>query len=108
MKKNKFKKIIKTFGYFDFFSYLCTTKAIKQKEMDKSINVRVMGFPKENYDKETLDKLSDRELSDWALADGDTAIFEDLKEFQEILNDKTSFSKEQVNSNWWYFLTDLA
>ena len=69
--------------------------------MDKSINVRVMGFPKEN-------KLSDRELSDWALADGDTAIFEDLKEFQEILNDKTSFSKEQVNSNWWYFLTDLA
>ena len=46
--------------------------------------------------------------SDWALADGDTAIFEDLKEFQEILNDKTSFSKEQVNGNWWYFLTDLA
>ena len=76
--------------------------------MDKSINVRVMGFPKENYDKGTLDKLSDRELSEWALADGDTAIFEDLKEFQEILNDKTGFSKEQVKNNWWYFLTDLA
>jgi hypothetical protein len=40
------------------------------------------------------------------LADGDTAIFEDLKEFQEILNDKTSF--EQVKNNWWYFLTDLV
>lgn len=76
--------------------------------MDKNINVRVMGFPKENYDKETLDKLSDRELSDWALADGDTAIFTDLKDFQECLNDETNFSKEQVKNNWWYFLTDLV
>lgn len=76
--------------------------------MDKNINIKVIGFPKENYDKETLDKLSDRELSDWALADVDTAIFEDLKEFQEVLNDKTGFSKEQVKNNWWYFLTDLA
>jgi hypothetical protein len=96
------------FGHFKINSYLCATKAIKQKEMDKNINVRVMGFPKENYDKDTLDKLSDRELSEWALADGDTAIFEDLKEFQEILNDKTDFSKEQVENSWWYFLTDLV
>lgn len=103
LKKNPSK-----FGYFKIYSYLCTTKTIKQKEMDKNINVRVMGFPKENYDKETLDKLSDRELSDWALADEDTAIFEDLKEFQEILNDKTNFFKEQVKNNWWYFVTDLA
>ena len=43
--------------------------------MDKDINIRVIGFPKENYDKETLDKLSDIELSGWALADVDTAIF---------------------------------
>lgn len=76
--------------------------------MDKHLNVRVMGFPKENYSKESLDKLTDRELSEWALADGDTAIFENLKEFQEALNDKTSFSKEQVRNNWWYFLTDMA
>ena len=76
--------------------------------MDKNINVRVMGFPKENYDKETLDKLTDRELSEWALADGDTTIFEDLIEFQEILNDKTYFFREQVKNNLWYFLTDLA
>lgn len=76
--------------------------------MDKHLNVRVMGFPKENYNKETLDKLSDRELSDWALADGDTAIFIDLEEFQQLLNDKTNSSKKQVKNNWWYFLTDLA
>lgn len=76
--------------------------------MDKHLDVRVMGFPKENYSKEALDKLTDRELSDWALADGDTAIFENLKEFQETLNDKTCFSKEQVRNNWWYFLTDMA
>jgi hypothetical protein len=31
VKRNKFKKIIKTFGYLDFFSYLCTTKTIKTK-----------------------------------------------------------------------------
>lgn len=43
--------------------------------MDKNISIKVIGFPKENYDKETLDKLSDRELSGWALADVDTAIF---------------------------------
>ena len=51
MKRNYFKKIIKTFGYLDFFSFFCTTKTIKQKEMDKKSNVRVVGFPKETYDK---------------------------------------------------------
>lgn len=75
--------------------------------MDKNINVRVMGFPKENYDKETLDKLSDRELSDWALADGDTAIFENMEEFSEVVLNNPC-AKEQLLSNWWYFLTDLA
>ena len=72
--------------------------------MDKYINVRVMGFPKENYDKETLDKLSDRELSDWALADGDTAIFTDLEQFQEALNN----DNVGTENKWFYFLTDLA
>ena len=72
--------------------------------MDKNINVRVIGFPKENYDKETLDKLNDRELSDWALADGDTFIYVDLREFQNEVNN-TSID---VNNYWIYFLTDLA
>ena len=75
--------------------------------MDKHLNVRVMGFPKENYDEETLGKLSDRELSDWALADGDSAIFESLEEFSEVVLNNPS-AKEQLLSNWWYFLTDLV
>ena len=72
--------------------------------MDKKSNVRVVGFPKETYDKEWLDTLNDRERSDAALADGDTAIFEDLREFQDtVLN---SPIKEQLIGNWWYFLND--
>ena len=72
--------------------------------MDKNSSVRVVGFPKENYDKEWLDTLNDRERSDAALADGDTAIFEDLREFQDtVLN---SPIKEQLIGNWWYFLND--
>ena len=72
--------------------------------MDKKSNVRVVGFPKDNYDKEWLDTLNDRERSDAALADGDTAIFEDLREFQDtVLN---SPIKEQLIGNWWYFLND--
>ncbi len=75
--------------------------------MDKHLNVSVMGFPKENYDKELLNKLSDSELSDWALADGGTAIFENMEEFSEtVLNNPSA--KEQLLSNWWYFLTDMA
>lgn len=73
--------------------------------MDKKSNVRVIGFPKTAYDKKWLDTLRDGELSETALADGDTAIFEDLREFQEtVLNN--DFGKEQLKSNWWYFLHD--
>lgn len=72
--------------------------------MDKPSNVRVVGFPKYAYDKEWLDTLKDRELSDTALADGDTAIFEDLREFQEtVLNSEVSV---KLVTNWWYFLHD--
>ena len=72
--------------------------------MDKKSNVRVVGFPKETYDKEWLDTLNDRQRSETALADGDTAIFEDLMEFQDtVLN---SPIKEQLIGNWWYFLND--
>lgn len=75
--------------------------------MDKSINVRVMGFPKENYDKETLDKLSDRELSEWALADGDSLIWDNLDSFQEDIH-LTGAGRNVIDLNWIYFLTDLA
>ena len=48
---------------------------------------------------------SDRERSETACADGDTAIFEDLRDFQDtVLN--TSFGKEQLLNNYWYFLND--
>ena len=73
--------------------------------MDKNINVRVMGFPKENYDKETLDKLSDRELSDWALADGDTQIWGSLTEFQDDLH-LNGAGRNIIDLNWIYFLND--
>lgn len=75
--------------------------------MGKNINVRVIGFPKENYDKEMLDKINDRERSDWALIYGDTAIFENMEEFSEVVLNNPS-AKEQLLNNWWYFLTDLA
>ena len=72
--------------------------------MDKNINVRVMGFPKENYDKEWLDTLNDRERSDAALAEGDSEIYLSLSEFQEALNN----NKVDTENKWFYFLTDLA
>ena len=72
--------------------------------MDKNSSVRVVGFPKGNYDKEWLDSINDRERSDAALAAGDTAIFEDLREFQDVVLNATT--KEQLISNWWYFLND--
>ena len=72
--------------------------------MDKKSNVRVVGFPKETYDKEWLDTLNDRQRSETALADGDTAIFEDLREFQDVVLNVTA--NEQLISNWWYFLND--
>ena len=79
--------------------------------MDKNSSVRVVGFPKENYDKEWLDTLNDRERSDAALADGDTSVFEidefsyeDLRELQDTV--PNSPIKEQLIGNWWYFLND--
>ena len=73
--------------------------------MDKNINVRVVGFPKGNYDKKWLDTLNDRERSDAALADGDAFIYVDLREFQdEVLNKHTL----DLIMCYWYFLTDLA
>ena len=76
--------------------------------MDKNSNVRVVGFPIEPfYSKETLDSLSDREKSEWACADGDTYIYEDLREFQEeILNMKNPNAMELLTGNYWYFLND--
>ena len=66
--------------------------------MDKNSSVRVVGFPKGNYDK-------DRERSEAACADGDTAIFEDLREFQDTVVN-SQFGKEQLLNNYWYFLND--
>ncbi len=76
--------------------------------MDKNLNVRVIGVPKDSsYDKKWMDSISDKEMSELALSDGDTAIFESMEEFSEtVLNNP--LAKEQLLSNWWYFLTDLA
>jgi hypothetical protein len=76
--------------------------------MDKNSNVRVVGFPIEPfYSKEWLDSLTDRERSEAACADGDTYIYEDLREFQEeILNMKNPNAMELFTSNYWYFLND--
>lgn len=72
--------------------------------MDKNSNVRVVGFPKENYDKEWLDSINDKEKSETALADGYTIILEDLRDFQDnVLN---SPIKDCLTSHWWYFLND--
>ena len=79
--------------------------AKKFRDMDKNSSVRVVGFPKNSYDKEWLDSINDRERSEAACADGDTAIFEDLRDFQDtVLN--TNFGKEQLLNNYWYFLND--
>lgn len=73
--------------------------------MDKDSSVRVVGFPKENYDKDWLDSINDQERSEAACADGDTAIFEDLRDFQDtVLN--SAFGMEQLLNNYWYFLND--
>lgn len=72
--------------------------------MDKNINVRVVGLPIEQYDKEWLNSLSDMELSETALAEGDSEIYLSLAEFQEALNN----NKVDTENKWFYFLTDLA
>lgn len=76
--------------------------------MDKHLNVRVIGVPKDSsYNKEWLDSISDKEMSDLALCDADTAIFESMEEFSKaVLNNPKA--KEQILNNWWYLLTDLA
>ena len=76
--------------------------------MDKNSNVRVVGFPIEPfYSKEWLDSLNDSQRSEAACADGDTYIYEDLREFQEeILNMKNPNAMELLTSNYWYFLND--
>ena len=76
--------------------------------MDKKLNVRVIGVPKDSsYDKKWMDSISDKEMSELALSDGDTAIFESMEEFSEVVLNNP-LAKEQLLSNWWYFLTDLA
>jgi predicted transcriptional regulator len=76
--------------------------------MDKHLNVRVIGVPKDSsYDKKWMDSISDKEMSTLALSDGDTAIFESMEEFSEVVLNNP-LAKEQLLSNWWYFLTDLA
>lgn len=72
--------------------------------MEKELNVRVMGFPKNTYDKVWLDTLSDKDLSDTALAEGDSEIYPTLSDFQNALNNK----EIDCEKNWYYFLTDLA
>ena len=72
------------------------------KNMDKNSNVRVVGFPCDSYDRKWLDSITDRERSEAACADGNTFIFEDLKEFQEYLNN----DMVDTENNWIYFLND--
>jgi hypothetical protein len=73
--------------------------------MDKNVNVRVVAFPKTQYDKEWLDTLKDEELSETALADGDTQIWGNLSEFQDSLH-RNGAGRNIIDLNWVYFLTD--
>ena len=73
--------------------------------MDKNVNVRVVAFPKTQYDKEWLDSLKDEELSETALADADSLIWPDLQEFQDDLHLKGA-GRNIIDLNWVYFLTD--
>jgi hypothetical protein len=75
------------------------------ENMDKSSNVRIVGFPKETYDKKWLDTLNDRELSETACADGDTQIWGSLNEFQSDLHLEGA-GRNIIDLNWIYFLND--
>ena len=75
--------------------------------MDKNVNVRVIAFPKTQYDKEWLDTLKDRELSDTALADCDSQIWDNLSEFQDDLH-LDGAGRNIIDLYWVYFLTDKA
>jgi hypothetical protein len=72
-------------------------------DMDKNSNVRVVGFLKGSYSKEWLDSINDRERSETALADGDTVIYEDLRDFQDTVLNTSSV---ELKSHYWYFLND--
>jgi hypothetical protein len=73
--------------------------------MDKNSSVRVVGFPKGNYDKEWLDSLNDRERSEAACADGDTQIWGSLNEFQDDIHLEGA-GRNIIDLNWIYFLND--
>ena len=75
--------------------------------MDKNVNVRVVAFPKTQYDKEWLDTLKDEELSEAACADGGSIIWPDLQEFQDSLHLK-GVGRNIIDLNWIYFLTDMV
>lgn len=75
--------------------------------MDKNVNVRVVAFPKTQYDKEWLDTLKDEELSEAACADGDTQIWGNLSEFQHDLH-RNGAGRNIIDLNWIYFLTDMV
>lgn len=75
--------------------------------MDKNVNVRVIAFPKTQYDKEWLDTLKDEELSETALADCDSQIWSNLSEFQDDLH-LNGAGRNIIDLNWVYFLTDMA
>ena len=99
------KKSLKRLVISIFFLTFAPRKTIKQKEMDKKSNVRVVGFPKETYDKEWLDTLNDRQRSETALADGDSLIWDNLDSFQEDIH-LTGAGRNVIDLNWIYFLND--
>lgn len=73
--------------------------------MDKKSNVRVVGFPKETYDKEWLDTLNDKQRSEIALTNGDTLIWDNLDSFQEDIHLQGA-GRNIIDLNWIYFLND--
>jgi len=73
--------------------------------MDRNVNVRVIAFPKAQYDEEWLDTLKDKELSETALADAGSLIWPDLQEFQDDIH-RDGISIGELY--WVYFLTDMA
>lgn len=73
--------------------------------MDKKSAVRVVAFPKTQYDKEWLDTLNDKQLSETACAEGDSLIWDTLDSFQEDLHLQGS-GRNIIDLNWVYFLND--
>ena len=71
--------------------------------MTRKTNVRVVAFPKTQYDKEWLDTLKHAELSEAACADGDSEIWT-LEEFQDKLHEKNA--NENIEKYWIFFLNN--